>query len=45
MAKGASMFERHVGCKTDEIKLNLYSSTPEQLMFGLEPKTCLNYVA
>ena len=31
MAKGASMFERHVGCKTDEIKLNLYSSTPEQL--------------
>ena len=31
MAKGAKMFERHVGCETDEIKLNLYSSTPEQL--------------
>ena len=31
MAKGAKMFERHVGYETDNIKLNLYSSTPEQL--------------
>lgn len=30
-AKGARMFERHVGIKTDEIKLNAYSSTPEQI--------------
>lgn len=31
VAKGARMFERHVGFETDEIKLNAYSSTPEQL--------------
>lgn len=31
VAKGARMFERHVGLETDEIKLNAYSSTPEQL--------------
>jgi len=31
MAKGAKMFERHVGYETDDIKLNLYSSTPQQL--------------
>lgn len=31
VAKGARMFERHVGLETDEIKLNGYSSTPEQL--------------
>tara|TARA_A100001037_G_C15146707_1_gene636637 strand:- start:475 stop:2013 length:1539 start_codon:yes stop_codon:yes gene_type:complete len=31
VAKGARMFERHVGVATDEIKLNAYSSTPEQL--------------
>ena len=30
-AKGARMFERHVGVKTDKIKLNAYSSTPEQI--------------
>ena len=30
-AKGAQMFERHVGLETDTIKLNAYSSTPEQL--------------
>ena len=30
-ALGARMFERHVGLPTDEIKLNAYSSTPEQL--------------
>lgn len=31
MAFGARMFERHVGVETDEIKLNAYSSTPEEL--------------
>jgi len=30
-AKGASLFERHVGLNTDKYKLNTYSSTPEQL--------------
>jgi N-acetylneuraminate synthase len=30
-AKGARMFERHVGIATDKIKLNAYSSTPEQV--------------
>ena len=30
-ALGAEMFERHVGVPTDTIKLNAYSSTPEQL--------------
>jgi N-acetylneuraminate synthase len=30
-AKGARIFERHVGIATDEITLNAYSSTPEQL--------------
>jgi N-acetylneuraminate synthase len=30
-AKGARMFERHVGISTDTIALNTYSSTPEQL--------------
>ena len=30
-AKGARIFERHVGVETDEIKLNAYSSTPEQI--------------
>ena len=29
-AKGASLFERHVGLVTDKISLNLYSSTPVQ---------------
>jgi N-acetylneuraminate synthase len=28
---GAEMFERHVGVATDTIKLNAYSSTPEQV--------------
>lgn len=28
---GAEMFERHVGLATDAIKLNAYSSTPEQI--------------
>jgi len=31
VAKGAGMFERHVGFATDDIKLNAYSSTPEQI--------------
>tara|TARA_B100000795_G_scaffold269589_1_gene259475 strand:+ start:6790 stop:8319 length:1530 start_codon:yes stop_codon:yes gene_type:complete len=31
MAKGAKMFERHVGLDTDEVKLNVYSSRPKQL--------------
>jgi N-acetylneuraminate synthase len=31
VAKGARIFERHVGVETDEVKLNAYSSTPEQL--------------
>jgi N-acetylneuraminate synthase len=30
-AKGARMFERHVGIATEAIKLNAYSSTPEQV--------------
>lgn len=30
-AKGARVFERHVGVETDRIKLNTYSSTPEQI--------------
>ncbi len=31
VAMGARMFERHVGLSTDQISLNAYSSTPEQL--------------
>jgi sialic acid synthase SpsE/D-lyxose ketol-isomerase len=31
VAKGAKLFERHVGIATQEIALNSYSSTPEQL--------------
>jgi sialic acid synthase SpsE/mannose-6-phosphate isomerase-like protein (cupin superfamily) len=31
VAKGARMFERHVGLATDDISLNAYSSTPEQI--------------
>jgi len=30
-AKGARMFERHVGIETEEIRLNAYSSTPAQI--------------
>lgn len=30
-AKGARLFERHVGVPTESIKLNAYSSTPEQV--------------
>ena len=35
-AKGARMFERHVGIETEEIKLNAYSSTPEQIDLWIE---------
>jgi mannose-6-phosphate isomerase-like protein (cupin superfamily) len=31
VAKGARMLERHVGIATSDIKLNAYSSTPEQI--------------
>ena len=31
VAKGATIFERHVGVETDKIKLNAYSATPKQL--------------
>lgn len=31
VAKGAEMFERHVGVKTETVTLNAYSSTPEQI--------------
>lgn len=31
VAKGAKMFERHVGVTTDKISLNAYSSTPDQI--------------
>lgn len=31
VAKGAQIFERHVGIATGEIQLNAYSSTPEQV--------------
>lgn len=30
-ARGARIFEKHVGVPTDEIKLNAYSATPDQL--------------
>lgn len=31
IAKGAVLFERHVGLKTEKYELNQYSSTPEQI--------------
>lgn len=31
VAKGAVIFEKHVGVETDTIKLNAYSATPEQI--------------
>ncbi len=31
VAKGAKIFERHIGLETKKIKLNQYSSTPKQL--------------
>ena len=30
-AKGAQLFERHIGLSTDQYELNAYSSTPEQV--------------
>jgi len=35
IAKGALLFERHVGVKTDKYSLNAYSSTPEQIKIWL----------
>jgi N-acetylneuraminate synthase len=35
-AKGARLFERHVGVPTATIRLNAYSSTPEQLRAWIE---------
>lgn len=35
-AKGARLFERHVGIPTEEFKLNAYSSTPEQIKNWLQ---------
>ncbi|MDP3793567.1 MAG: N-acetylneuraminate synthase family protein, partial [Candidatus Uhrbacteria bacterium] len=34
-AKGARVFERHVGVPTDTITLNAYSSTPQQIAYWL----------
>ncbi|NUU99879.1 spore coat protein [Marinitoga sp. 1154] len=31
IAKGATIFEKHVGVETDKIKLNAYSANPEQV--------------
>jgi N-acetylneuraminate synthase len=36
VAKGAAMFERHIGLKTDKVDINAYSSTPEQIDAWLE---------
>ena len=36
VAKGAQLFERHVGIETDKHKLNTYSSTPSQLRAWFE---------
>jgi len=35
-AKGAQLFERHVGINTDEYTLNAYSSTPDQIKRWLD---------
>jgi len=36
IAKGASIFERHVGIATEDFQLNLYSSTPDQIKRWLD---------
>lgn len=36
VAKGAGIFEKHVGIKTDKYELNNYSATPEQVRRWLE---------
>ena len=35
IAKGAKIFEKHVGIKTDSISLNAYSATPDQIKLWL----------
>ena len=39
IAKGATVFEKHVGVPTDAIKLNAYSATPQQVRRWLEAAT------
>lgn len=36
VAKGAKIFERHVGVSTDTISLNKYSSTPDEISLWLD---------
>jgi len=36
IAKGAQIFEKHVGIKTDKYSLNAYSATPEQVRQWLQ---------
>lgn len=36
IGKGASVFERHVGIKTDKYDINAYSSTPEKISAWLQ---------
>ena len=36
IAKGATIFEKHVGIETETIKLNAYSATPEQVRLWLQ---------
>lgn len=36
IGKGATVFERHVGVKTDKYDINAYSSTPEQISGWLQ---------
>jgi mannose-6-phosphate isomerase-like protein (cupin superfamily) len=36
VAKGATLFEKHVGVPTDHFQLNAYSATPEQVRSWLE---------
>ena len=36
IGKGSSIFERHVGLETEQISLNAYSATPEQIRRWLE---------
>ena len=38
VAKGAKMFERHVGIENEKYKLNKYSSTPEQVKHWIQKK-------
>jgi sialic acid synthase SpsE/quercetin dioxygenase-like cupin family protein len=36
IAKGATVFERHVGLRTDRYEMNQYSSSPEQILLWLK---------